>query len=78
MILKILLVGLVIGIVYFMFIKKKPIQEKKKHEEKKKKADRLESNDMVACAECGTYTELNDSIISSSKYYCSNECVDKS
>lgn len=73
MILKVLLVALVIGIVYFMFIKKKPIQTKKD----KKKDDRLESNDMVACVTCGIYSELGDTIISSNKYYCSSECVEK-
>ncbi|MBC8238154.1 MAG: hypothetical protein H8E76_07970 [Helicobacteraceae bacterium] len=75
MILKVLLVLGVIGIVYFMFIKKKPIQ--KKTDIQKKKDDKLQSNDMVACSTCGTYSELSETIISSNKYYCSDECVDK-
>ena len=75
MILKVLLVLAVIGLVYFMFIKKKPVQHKS--DVQKKKDDKLESNDMVACSTCGTYTELSETLISANKYYCSDECVDK-
>ena len=75
MILKVLLVLAVIGIVYFVFIKKKPLQNKT--DVQKKKDDKLQSNDMVAGSTCGTYTELGEAIISSNKYYCSDECVDK-
>lgn len=77
MILKILLVILVIAIVYFMFIKKKPIRTTKgtKHNEQENK--KLDSNDMVACTTCGIYAELDDTIISNNKYYCSTECVGK-
>lgn len=75
MILKVLLVLAVIGIVYFVFIKKKPVQNKK--DVQKKKDDKLQSNDMVPCSTCGTYTELSETIISANKYYCSDECVDK-
>ena len=74
MILKLLLVIAVIAIVYFMFIKKKPI---KNTTEKTKNDEKLQSNDMVECASCGTYVELGESIISNNKYYCSSECVDK-
>lgn len=72
MILKFLLVIAVIAIVYFMFIKKKPIKDSTVA--KKTKQD---SNDMVACSSCGTYAELGETIISGNKYYCSNECVEK-
>ena len=75
MILKVLLVLSVIGIVYFIFIKKKP--PRKPTDVKQKKKEKLQSNDMVECASCGTYSELSETIISSNKYYCSNECVDK-
>lgn len=74
MILKLLLVIAVIGIVYFMFFKKKPI---KSTTTKTKKDEKLQSNDMVECDTCGTYVELGESIISNNKYYCSSECVDK-
>lgn len=75
MILKVVLILVVIGFVYFVFIKKKPI--KKPQDIKEKKKEKLQSNDMVACASCGTYSELSETIISSNKYYCSDECVDK-
>lgn len=75
MILKLLLVLAVIGIVYFIFIKKKPA--KKTTDIKSKTKEKLQSNDMVECASCGTYSELGETIISANKYYCSDECVDK-
>ena len=77
MILKFLLVIVVIAVVYFMFIKKKPIKNTTTTTKKNKKDEKLESNEMVECATCGTYAELCESIISNNKYYCSNECVDK-
>lgn len=74
MILKFLLVMLVISIIYFMFIKPKPIQTRTKQNKK----ETLKENDMVECAECGIYVEVSESIISDAKYYCSTECIDKS
>lgn len=74
MILKVLLVLAVIGIVYFMFIKKKPTKVSK---EKKGSQEKPQANDMVECTTCGVYSELSDSILSNSKYYCSNECIKK-
>ncbi len=75
MILKVLLVLAVIGIVYFMFIKKKPLANSKAP--KNTKQAKQDSNDMVECSSCGVYSELSETIISSNKYYCSNECVEK-
>jgi uncharacterized protein len=72
MILKILLVIAVIATVYFLFIKKKPLQNQNNDNEKKPK-----SNDLVQCSTCGTYAELGESILSNNKYYCSNECLEK-
>ena len=79
MILKVLLVLAVIGIVYFIFIKKKPVfyNTKSTNNTKAKKSEKLESNDMVECATCGTFVEIDETIISNNKYYCSPECVDK-
>lgn len=76
MILKLLLVIAVIGIVYFMFIKKKPIQNKVKPKKDKRK-EKLEANDMIECPTCGIYSELGDSVLSNGKYYCSSECAAK-
>ncbi len=74
MILKLLLVIGVIGAVYFIFFKKKPLKNPK--ESSKSKNKKVESNDMVECASCGIYCELNEAILSDAKYYCSDECVD--
>jgi len=74
MILKVLLVIGVIAVVYFMFIKEKPSKVTKTSTKKK---DNLKANDMVECATCGVYSELQESILSNAKYYCSKECVDK-
>jgi len=75
MIYEILLIIAVIGIVYFMFIKKKPPRKFSKTPSKKK--EKPQSNDMVECESCGVYVELGEAIISSNKYYCCDECVDK-
>lgn len=75
MILKVLLVIAVIAVVYFMFIKKKPLKNSSstKHKEDKKS----QINDMVECSTCGTYAELDEMIISNNKYYCCDECIGK-
>jgi len=70
MILKLLLVLTVIGLVYFLFIKKKPLKNRQT-----KKREKLEGNDMVECKNCGIYAEVSDSILSGSSYYCSQECL---
>jgi len=72
MILKVLLIAAVIGIVYFLFIKKKPkVSNHTKSEEK------TEADEMVACETCGVYVALSETILSGSKYYCSKECLEK-
>ncbi len=75
MILKVLLVVVVIGVVYFMFIKKKPIANSKKED---KKYTNTQTNDMLECEECGVYCDIDEMILSNSKYYCSQECLEKS
>ena len=75
MIWKLLLIIAVIATVYFFFIKKKPL--KNSSDKKSKKSEKLEANDMIECAECGTYVELGESIISNNKYYCSKECLER-
>ena len=75
MILKLLLVLGVIGLVYFIFFKKKPVKTSTPTKTKKNK--KLQSNDMVECSICGVYSELGETIISNNKYYCSDECLEK-
>ncbi|NPA60249.1 MAG: hypothetical protein GXO30_07290 [Epsilonproteobacteria bacterium] len=76
MIQEFLLIAVVIAVVYFMFIKKKPNNIKNTTASNKK--NELQSNDMVECKGCGIYCEVDDTIISNNKYYCSVECLKKS
>jgi uncharacterized protein len=71
MILKILLVVGIIALVYFIYKKNKATQKNIE------KDDMQKTNDMVECATCGIYCELEDAILSSNKYYCSKECLEK-
>ena len=75
MILKLLLVIGVIAVVYFMFIKKKPIAQKT--DTKKQTKKETSAKELVRCETCGVYSELSDSILSNAKYYCSSECASK-
>jgi len=72
MILKALLVGAVIYIVYIMFFKQKSIKSETKEQKRENKA---QANEMVECAQCGVYTEISECILSNGKYYCSQECI---
>ena len=72
MIMKLLLVIGVIAIIYFMFIKKKPLVPSQKKAPKK---EMPKANDMVECASCGVYVEISEAILSGTEYYCSNECL---
>ena len=76
MIMKLLLVVGVIAIVYFLFIKKKPTAVKKPKDNSKKEENK-NANEMIECASCGIYCEIDNAILSGSKYYCSSECVNK-
>jgi uncharacterized protein len=73
MIQELLLIAVVIAVVYFMFIKKKPNNIKNTSASTKK--DAIQSNEMVECSRCGIYCEIDDTIISNNKYYCSKECL---
>ncbi|MDY0233413.1 MAG: PP0621 family protein [Sulfurimonas sp.] len=65
-----ILVIVLIAVVYFIFIKKKP-------QIKGGKRDTI-ANDMVSCEQCGIYCEIDDAILSNNKYYCSQECLKRS
>lgn len=69
--LKYLVVIGVIAFVYFFFIKKKP----EVTADAGSKNSKSQSNDMVECTTCGTYAQIDDSILSDGKYYCSQECL---
>jgi len=65
----------VVGFVYFYFIKKTP--QKVQTSKPKKEAATAEVNEMIECSICKTYCEVDDMILSGSKYYCSKECLEK-
>ena len=71
----IVVIGVILAIYYF-FIKKKPTNNQYSNEKKQKK-ETDNSNDMVKCESCGIYCEIDDSILNSGKYYCSDECIKK-
>lgn len=65
-----ILVIVLIAVVYFIFIKKKPQVNHTKKD--------TQANDMVSCEQCGIYCEVDDTILSNNKYYCSQKCLKKS
>lgn len=69
MILKLLLLIGIAYAVYYLFFKKKPISSSRN--------DELKGSDMVECASCGVYSQLDDSILSDGKYYCSKKCMEE-
>lgn len=69
--LKWLLVIAVIAVVYFLFIKSKPL----KKSSAKPDETTLSGDDMVECQECGTYISLSEARLGGGKYYCSDECL---
>ncbi len=76
MILKLLIIGAVIAAVYFMFFKTKP-ERKVSKKASKKSTKKIDADEMVECATCGVYAELEECILSNGKYYCSRECLAK-
>ena len=68
--LKWLLVLGVIWAVYYFFIKQKPVSQKTQ-----KKNEQNDAQEMIECAKCGVYVELDEAILSNGKYYCSQECI---
>lgn len=74
----IVVIGLIV-VVYFMFIKKRPqVKQNHNHSSDKSTKEEVQSNDMIECAECGIYCEIDETILSNNKYYCSQECLKKS
>jgi len=70
MVVKILILGIVLFLVYLIFFKKnreKDIRDRKNHDEI--------TDTMVECPKCGTYTSKDDAILSNGKYFCSKECL---
>ncbi|MGB5868087.1 MAG: PP0621 family protein [Arcobacteraceae bacterium] len=69
MIVKILLLGAALFLVYLVFFKKN-----REKNIKNKKHDEIVDT-MVECPKCSTYVSKDDAILSNGKYFCSKECL---
>lgn len=69
MIIKILLLGAALFLVYLLFFKKN-----REKNIKNKKHDEIVDT-MVECPKCSTYVSKDDAILSDGKYFCSKECL---
>jgi len=69
-----IIIAAMIGFVYFFYIKKKPSKVSSTQKDTKTKP---QANDMIECSTCQVYSALDECILSSGKYYCSQECVEK-
>ncbi len=72
MILKLLLIIGVISTVYFLFFKKKPTPGRREKETEEKSQA---VSELVECTHCGVYIEIEETLLSGTKYYCSRECL---
>ncbi len=64
---------LVIGVIWFMyhfFIKAKSVGNSSSQTNGEN-----DVQEMIECATCGVYIELDEAILSNGKYYCSQECI---
>jgi len=77
MILKLLLIAAVIFTVYILFFKQPNVTQKRSNKQKKQTQEPQPVNDLIECPTCGVYIEVEEAILSGSKYYCSTECIDK-
>ena len=68
-----ILVIVLIALVYFLFIKNKPLADKS--QKNKSKDEKLDEAEMVECKKCGTYITLNEALLRDGKYFCSDECL---
>jgi uncharacterized protein len=70
MLFKLLLLGGFIAAVYYAFFNKKSLPNNPSKENKKPQEP------MIACAKCGTYTDVKETFIRDGYYYCSRECME--
>lgn len=68
-----IIVAVLIALVYFVFIKKKPLPGE--NNKAKSKKDKLNEEDMVQCKKCGTYITLKEAFLKEGQYFCSDECL---
>ena len=68
---KLIMLVLIVGAIYFLFIRKTSTPKVKKEQEKKE----LDGETMIECKECNIYVSTKDSIIKDGVHYCSKECA---
>lgn len=68
MLLKVLLFAGVVAFVYFTFFSKKKSLNSPKNDNSMEEA-------MIPCCTCGVYIQAKEAIMSSGKYYCSEQCL---
>lgn len=68
--LKLLLFAAVVAAIYYVFFAKKKSLKGPKNDPSMEEA-------MIPCATCGTYVQAKESLMSTGKYYCSPECMEK-
>ncbi|RBQ29896.1 PP0621 family protein [Aliarcobacter vitoriensis] len=66
-ILGLIIIGFLIYLIFFKKSRKNDI----------KKDDKLISDEMVECPTCKTFISQKEGIVSSGKFYCSNDCLNK-
>lgn len=69
-----ILIAVLIGLVYFFLIKKKPLSYNTDNSKNSKKTT-TDEDDMVECKQCGTYVSLKEAFLRDGRYYCSTECL---
>jgi len=72
---KLLVIGAVIVIVYYVFFRgKKTVADKSSKTEKRDDTQKIEET-MVECAKCSTFVSQKEAVIKEGSYYCSKECA---
>ena len=68
-----IIVAVLIALVYFVFIKKRPLPDENRRSKSKK--EKLNEDDMVECKKCGTYITVNEALLREGQFFCSDECL---
>lgn len=71
MLFKILTIGAVLAVVYFMFFRKDKVGDDRDGSDSSLREDEV----MVECKKCGTFVSSGESMIKNGNYYCSEECM---
>ena len=72
---KLLVIGLVIAAVYYLFFRKGKPQTDSGETTPKDKNDKKLEDVMVECAKCGTFVSSKEALIKDGSYFCSKECA---